>query len=115
MALTEQQINKLGGVLMGKLFDLSIQQKTIIAAKAGLDVSGVPNIASNPPVNNALFKAYSQLSFEDKQIALPIIAEGISKNRPNEKDELDLLLKQHGYMYVDGVFVPTGLVDDREK
>ena len=115
MALTEQQIYKLGTVLMGKLFDLSIQQKTIIAAKSGLDIAGVPNIASNPPVNNALFRAYGQLTHEEKQIALPIIATEIGRNRPDQKQEMDDLLKQHGYAFLDGVFVPAGLMDDREK
>jgi hypothetical protein len=115
MALSEQQIYKLGTILMGQLFELSIQQKTIIAAKAGFDIAGVPNIASNPPVNSALYRAYTQLTHEEKQIALPIIATEIGRNRPDQQQQMDNLLKQHGYAFVDGVFVPAGLMDDREK
>ena len=115
MALTQSEITKLGHVLMGKLTDLTIQDKCRVAAKAGMDTSKVPNVASNPPVNNALFKAFEELSVDDKQIALPIIAEGIIKSRSDHEEELVRLLTQHGYQYIDGAFIPVGLVDEREK
>lgn len=56
MPLSSGEINKLGRVLMAKLTDLGIQHKCRIAAKAGMDISQVPNIQSNPPVDNALHK-----------------------------------------------------------
>jgi hypothetical protein len=115
MSLSLEETNKLGRVLMGKLTDLSIQNKCRVAAKAGMDVSKVPSIQSNPPVDNALFKAFEGLSAQEKQIALPIIADGIIKYRSDHEAELVRLLTQHGYDYVNGTFIRSGLADDREK
>jgi hypothetical protein len=83
--MTEDEINTLGSVLMGKLYDLSIQKKCIIASKAGIDISDVPTVERNPPVNSGM-----------------------------ESEELTRLLEQHGYQYLDGRFVPVGLLDERE-
>lgn len=115
MALTQNEVIKLGRVLMGKLTDLSIQDKCKVAAKAGMDTSKVPDVQSNPPVNNALFKAFEGLSPEDKEIALPIIADGIIKYRPYEQEDLVHLLTQHGYEYIEGSFVRAAVADEREK
>ena len=115
MALTEAEINTLGSVLMGKLFDLSIQRKCIIASKAGIDTSEVPPEQRNASVNPALRKAFAKLDTQRKLKSLPILAEQIStENGGNERAELIRLLEQHGYQYIDGVFVPVGLIDARE-
>ena len=115
MALTHNEVVKLGRVLMGKLTDLTIQEKCKVAAKAGMDISKVPDVPSNPPVNNALFKAFEGLSLEDKEIALPIIADGIIKYRSYEQEDLVRLLTQHGYQYIDGSFIRACLTDEREE
>jgi hypothetical protein len=44
LILLPARVQEGSGVLMGKLFDLTIQQKTTIAANAGLDLSRVPNV-----------------------------------------------------------------------
>jgi hypothetical protein len=113
--MTDDEINTLGSVLMGKLYDLSIQKKCIIASKAGIDISDVPTVERNPPVNRALSVAFAKLDTARRLNALPILAEQImAVNSGMESEELTRLLEQHGYQYLDGRFVPVGLLDERE-
>jgi len=114
MALTQAEIERLGNVLLGKLMDLPIRAKTALVAKAGVDVSGVPCVQNNAVVNLAVAGAFGKLDHESKRRALPILAEGITSERPEEREPLTRLLQQHGYQYLDGAFIPVGLLDERE-
>ena len=70
---------------------------------------------NNALVNLALSSALAKLDTQRKQKALPILAEYIiAANCGGERDELTRLLGQHGYQYIDGAFVPVGLIDARE-
>ena len=115
MPLTDDEVNTLGSVLMGMLYDLSIQKKCTIASKAGLDISEVPSVQSNAVVNPALRAAFAKLDKQRKLKALPILAEQILKvSGSAESGDLVQLLQQHGYQFVGGAFLPVGLLDERE-
>jgi hypothetical protein len=116
MVLTEAEINTLGNALMGELCDVSIQKRRTIALKAGVDISEVPSEQNSALVNPALGAAFAKLDTQRKLNALPIIADQlIVVNGGMVKEELTWLLKQHGYQYLDGHFLPIGLIDEREK
>jgi len=115
MALTDPEDVRLGNVLLGKLMDLSIQMKCKIAAKAGMDVSGVPTAQNNAVVNPALARAFANLDPGSKRRALPILAHGIIERSDQDREDLTGLLQQHGYEYINRTFVPVGLIDQRES
>jgi hypothetical protein len=114
MPLTESEVTKLGNVLLGKLMERSIRAKYIIAAKAGMDVSKVPGVQNNALVNPAIACAFGRLDLESKLRALPILANEIAATSAEERKDLTRLLHQHGYEYINGTFVPVGLIDERE-
>lgn len=116
MPMTEEDIQILGSALMGQLMSLGIQRKVIIASMAGIDTSEVPSVQYNVPVNAALTQAFGKLSTERKRKALPILADQLmATNGDAGRDELTRLLHHHGYEYINGTFVPVGLIDEREK
>jgi hypothetical protein len=114
MALAQDEITRLGNVVLGKLMTLPIGAKIVLAAQAGIDVSRVPSVQKNAVVNPAIASAFGELDLEGKRRALPILAEGITSERPEEGRALTKLLQRHGYQYLDGEFVPVGLLDERE-
>jgi len=114
MALTEAEIVRLGNVLLGKLMELPIRTKYVLAARAGIDVAEVPNVQDNAVVNPAIAHAFAQLDIESKQRALPIFADAVARISEDNRSDLTHLLGQHGYQYINGTFVPVGLIDERE-
>ena len=114
MAVAQDDVTRLGYTVLGKLMDLPIRAKIVLAAKAGVDVSRVPGVQNNAVVNPAIASAFGELDLEGKRRALPILAEGVTSERPEEREALTKLLQQHGYQYLDGEFVPVGLLDERE-
>jgi hypothetical protein len=114
MALVQGDVSRLGYAVLGKLMELPIRARIVLAAKAGLDVSRVPSAQNSAVVNPAIANAFGELDLESKRRALPILAEGITSEKPEERDALTRLLQQHGYQYLDGKFVPVRLLDERE-
>jgi len=114
MALTEAEIQKLSNVLLGKVMELSIRTKYVLVARAGIDVAEVPNVQDNAVVNPAIARAFAKLDIESKLRALPILADAIARISDDNRNDLTRLLGQHGYQYIDGTFVPVGLIDERE-
>jgi hypothetical protein len=106
----------LGNALIGKLMDLSLQDRYRIAAQAGMDMSGVSEADAqrNVPVNNAITRAFSNLDPGSKRRALPIMADCIAAKSGQHRDQLQRFLRQHGYEYINSSFVPVGLIDERE-
>lgn len=114
--MTEEDVQTLGNALMGQLMNLGVQKKIIIAAMAGIDTSEVPAEQYNVPVNSALTRGFGKLSVERKRNALPVLADQLMKtNGEPGRQELTGLLHHHGYEYVNGTFVPVGLIDERER
>jgi len=114
--MTEQDIQTLGNALMGQLMNLGVQRKVIIASMAGIDTSEVPPEQYNVPVNTALVRAFGRLTIERKRNALPILAEQLmTTNGETGRQDLTRLLHHHGYEYTNNMFIPTGLIDEREK
>jgi hypothetical protein len=114
MALTEADVMKLSNVLLGKLMELSIRAKYIVAARAGIDVSEVPAVQDNAVVNPAIARAFARLDIGSRIRTLPVLADAIVRSNEDNRIDLTRLLGQHGYQYIDGTFVAVGLIDERE-
>jgi len=61
------------------------------------------------PFRTQVHAAFQRMTVEDRLIALRIIGEHLSGN-----ELVRALLIQHGLEYVDGTFVPTAILDQRE-
>jgi len=64
--MTQEEITRLGNVVLGKVLELPIRSKIIVAAKAGMDVSEVPGVQNNALVNPAIARAFGRLNHESK-------------------------------------------------
>jgi len=116
MPITEEDIQTLGNVLMGKLMGLTIRRKLAVASMAGIDTSKVLSAQDNFLVNTALTQAFGTLTVERKRNALPVLADELMATYDDTgRKELTRLLHHHGYEYINGSFVPVGLIDEREK
>jgi hypothetical protein len=93
--------------------ELPIRAKYMLAARAGMDIADIPAAQDNAVVNPAIARAFTRLDNEARLRALPILADAIARNEENRAN-LTQLLGQHGYQYLNGTFVPIGLIDERE-
>jgi hypothetical protein len=109
-------LKQLGNALVGKLMELGLQQKTRIAVRAGMDLSEIsPEDAQrNVPVNNAIMRAFGNLDSESQRRAQAILADAIAAESDEHREDMKRLVHQHGYEYINGSFVPVGLIDERE-
>jgi hypothetical protein len=107
-------LTTLSNAILSKVMDMSIRKKYMLAARAGLDAAGIPSAQDNAVVNPAIARAFDALDGERKRRALPILAEAIAADSEENRDDLIRLLGQHGYQYIDGKFLPIGLIDERE-
>lgn len=78
-------------------------------------MSEVPAVENNALVNPAIARAFGKLDQDAKQRATVVMANEVASRGELERDDLARLLGQHGYQYVNGSFVPVGLIDEREK
>ena len=106
MSLSDSEIDRLGNAIIGKLLELSIREKLVIAAKAGVDVSAVPDVQRNAVVNPAIARAFAKLDRWDRFRAMAIIANDIAAKGAQQNQELTGLLEQHGFEYLNGAFIP---------
>lgn len=106
---------EVSNAVLGKMLGLPIRSKVVIAAKAGLDISGVPAVENNALVNPAIARAFGRLNDDAKQRATTVMATEVASRGATDQCELTQLLGQHGYGYANGSFVPVGLIDEREK
>lgn len=112
--MTEAEIDTVGNVLIAKLQDLGVRQKTIIAGKAGIAIGAVPAQRQNMFVDSSIRQGFADLGAR-RLTALPILAEQlVAANTGTGSEELTHLLGQHGFQYLNGKFVPIGLLDERE-
>jgi hypothetical protein len=119
--LAPDEVERVGQALLSELSELSIPQMRIAIAKAGLDATSIPatseergGAGSRAEVVPAMFKAWSRLTIEAKERALPILGERLMNNSERGKRVAHLLV-QHGFRFEQGVFVPTNLLDERER
>lgn len=109
MPLTEEELLRIGNVVLGELCNrLSIPQIRLAVGRAGFDAGRIPAEDSRASVVPAVQRLFAELPYEQKLIALPILAESV------QVEEVRNLLRRHGYQFAHGEFIPVGMLDERE-
>jgi hypothetical protein len=119
--LSDEQITRLYGATRSKLNNLSVQNIRNAVAASGIDVTRIPaesearsGLGSRAEVMPAVDRLFAQLSREAKVTALQILAGELLRGGPDQPEELQALFGQHGFQFIDGQFVPVGVLDARE-
>jgi hypothetical protein len=115
--LTDEEIVRLFGALRGLCFEkLSLQTARNIATMAGMVIVGLSadEAGHRAPVANAIDIAFSGLGAEARLTALRVMAQRLNGQNEDCARATSDLLGQHGFQYVNGQFVPVGLIDARE-
>lgn len=123
--LPPEDVSALGYALLSEVFKLSIPSIRRIVGRAGIDASQIPSRSeaqggggSRAEVVPAVQRLFGAMS-EDRRIrCLPILADSLMWEYgadSNAARNLECLLGQHGFQYVDGTFVPIKALDERER
>lgn len=107
-ALTEEDVGRLFGVLLSELRTLSLTNARAAVAAAGITGVNAPKQYWDPFLTG-VESAFSQLRPEARFAAVQILA-----NQFSSSENVRKLFALHGYQYVDGTFVPTAQLDQRE-
>ncbi len=106
--LTDEQIRRLFGVVLAELRSLSLTNARAAVASAGIVGVNSPQQYWDPFLAG-VETAFNRLEPEAQFAALRILAARFS-----DSENVKKLFAQHGYQYIDGVFVPAALLDERE-
>lgn len=109
MPLTEEEAQLVGNVILGELCNrLSIPQIRLAVGRAGFDAARIPAEDRRSSVVPAVQRLFAELPYARKLIALPILAESA------QVEEVESLLRRHGYQHVNDEFIPVAMLDERE-
>lgn len=107
-SLSEEDIGRLFGVLLAELRTLPLTKARTVVAAAGITGVNAPTQYWDPFLAG-VERVFYQLEPQSRSAALRILADQFS-----DSEAIRILFSQHGYEYVDGTFVPTVLLDQRE-
>jgi hypothetical protein len=108
VTLSEEDVTRLVGVLLAELHSLSLTKARTAVAAAGITGVNAPTQYWDPFLAG-VETAFYRLEPDARLAALRILA-----NRFSDSENVKALFLQHGFEYVDGTFVPTALLDQRE-
>jgi hypothetical protein len=108
VALSEQEVGRLFGVLLAELHSLSLTKARTVVAAAGITGVNAPKQYWDPFLSG-VEAAFYRLEPDARLTALRILASQFC-----ESDRVKTLFTQHGYEYVDGTFVHAAFIDQRE-
>lgn len=121
LELTDEEIARLYGALRSRLNSLSVQNIRNTAAAAGIDVSQITakaeartGLGSRAEVMPAVDRLFGQLSRDAKKAALRVLADQLATGNSEDERQVQEVLGRHGFQFIDGSFVPVGLLDARE-
>jgi hypothetical protein len=106
--LSEQEVKRLFGVLMTALRTLSLKDARTAVAAAGITGINSPTQYWDPFLAG-VERVFGLLEPDAQLIALRILA-----NQFHSNEAVRSLFMQHGFQYLDGAFIPVGLLDQRE-
>jgi hypothetical protein len=107
MQLSDTDLSRVLGVMLSGLHGLGMTQARRVVSEAG--IVGLGQIQHWVPFDGAVESAFFQMDSEQRLISLKIIGNQLSDN-----GKVKNLLAQHGFEFVDGTFVPTAMLDQRE-
>ena len=106
--LSDEEIGRLFGVLLAELRTLSLTSARAAVAAAGITGVNAPAQYWDPFLAG-VEGVFHKFGPEGRLAALRILADRFSAS-----EKVCNLFAQHGYEYLDGTFVPTGMLDQRE-
>ncbi|MBN8995224.1 MAG: hypothetical protein J0H94_08355 [Rhizobiales bacterium] len=106
--LSEEDIGRLFGVVLAELHTLSLTKARTVVAAAGITGVNAPTQYWDPFLAG-VERAFYRLEPDSRLAALSIFAAHFSKS-----EQVQNLFGLHGFEYVDGTFIPTALLDQRE-
>lgn len=115
VSLTPEEINRLYSALSSELNELSIPNIRKTVGAAGIDVTRIPSPDRRATVMPAIHHLFGEKSFDEKMRTLTILAERLIGTNPQLTEDVQQILGKHGYQFIDGAFVPIGILDEREK
>lgn len=120
--LNRDEILRLYGAIRSELSKFPIQSIRNTVAAAGIDVtritakseskSGLGSRAEVMPIMDRLF---GEMAPDAQLTALCILAERLIGTNAEFKKNVQEILGRHGFQFLDGTFVPIGLLDNRES
>lgn len=120
--LAPEEIQRLYGALRSELNKLSVQDIRNTVAAAGIDVSQITakaeaksGLGSRAEVMPAIDRLFGKMSAGAKETALRILAERLVSRSQDLDAAVRDILGRHGFQFIDGVFVPVGMLDHRES
>jgi hypothetical protein len=108
VALSEEEVARLFGVLLAELRNLSLTTARTAVAAAGITGVNAPTQYWDPFLAG-VETAFYRLEPDARLAALRILA-----SRFSDSENVRALFSLHGYEYIGGTFVPTTLLDQRE-
>jgi hypothetical protein len=105
----EEDVGRLFGALLSELRTLSLTKARTAVAAAGITGINAPTQYWDPFLAG-VERVFYQLEPEARLTALRILA-----SRFADSETVRELFAQHGYEYLDGTFVPTAILDQRES
>lgn len=122
LCLDDEEIQRLYGALRSELNKLSVQDIRNTAAAAGIDVSQITakaeaksGLGSRAEVMPAIDRLFGEMSPTAKETALRVLAERLVARSQELDASVREILGRHGFQFIDGVFVPVGMLDQRES
>lgn len=122
-SLTQEEIKILYAALRSELNNLSVQNIRNTAAAAGIDVTQITakaearsGLGSRAEVMPAIDRLFGEMSTDGQETALLILAERLVTSSSDElASNVQKILGRHGYQFIDGAFIPIGILDARES
>jgi hypothetical protein len=106
---SEEDVHRIFGALVSQLHG----QRTLTSARAAVLKAGITGVNAPKqywaPFLDGVEKAFCGLEPANRLTAISILAAEFSEDKGVQG-----LLAQHGYEFIDGTFVPVGLLDQRE-
>ena len=119
--LSESDIARLYGAIRSELNELSVQNIRNAVAAAGIDITRIPATSearggsgSRAEVMPNVDRLFGELHPERKLNTLRILAERLIGRSEEFRANVQAILSKHGYQFLEGQFVPVGVVDARE-
>lgn len=106
--LSDEEIGRLFGVLLSELRRLRLTDARIAVAEAGITGLNASKQYWDPFIT-AVDAAFHELERDARLRTIRILADRFA-----DSEHVKHLFATHGYQYIDGTFVPIGLLDERE-
>ncbi len=117
-SLTGEEIKRLYAALRSELNNLPVQNIRNTAAAAGIDVTQITSkaeersgLGSRAEVMPAIDRLFGRMPQDKQEITLCILAEKLVPSNPKVQE----ILGKHGYQFIEGSFIPIGILDARER